>query len=97
MDFWQVHSRYIVAKDSSYGRVETSICPAADSVDRRVLPRLESIVMVEIVGRFPKVEHFVTVLDRTVEGGDYMADQEDVEGHNGRELEWSLFWSVEFS
>ena len=85
-----------MAKNSSDGRVEASIRPAADGVDRRVLPRLESIVMVEIVGWFPKVEHFVTVLDGTVEGGDYMADQKDIEGHDGRELEWSLFWAVNF-
>ena len=45
---------------------------------------MKSIVMVEIVGGFPKVEHFVTVLNRTVEGGDHMADQEDVEGHDSR-------------
>lgn len=95
MAFGQVHSRYIVAEDSSDGCVEASISPAADSVDRGVLPCLKPIVMVEIVGRFPKVEHFVTVLDRAVEGGNYMADQEDVEGCNGRELEWSLFWSVD--
>ena len=84
-----------MAENPSDGRVEASIGPAANCVDRRVLPRLESIVMVEIVGGFPKVEHFVTVLDRAVEGGNYMADQEDVEGCNGRELEWSLFWSVD--
>jgi hypothetical protein len=93
--FGQVHSRYIVAENSSDGRVEASISPAADSVDRGVFPCLKSIVMIEIVGRFPKIEHFVTVLDWTVEGGYYMADQEDVEGCNGRELEWSLFWSVD--
>ena len=96
MAFGQVHSRYIVAEDSSDGRVEASIRPTADSIDRRVLPGLKPIVMVEIVRRFPKVEHFVTVLDRAVEGGNYMADQEDVEGCNGRELEWSLFWAVNF-
>jgi hypothetical protein len=64
--------------------MEASVRPAADSIDRGVLPGLESIVMVEIVGRFPKVEHFVTVLNRTVEGGDYMADQEDVKSNNSR-------------
>jgi hypothetical protein len=93
--FGQVHSRYIVAEDSSDSRVEASISPAANCIHRRVLPRLKSIVMVEIVGRFPKIEDFVTVLDWTVEGGDYMADKEDVEGCNGRELEWSPFWSVD--
>jgi hypothetical protein len=53
--------------------------------------------MIEIVRGFPKVEDFVTVLDRTVEGGNYMADQEDVEGCDSRELKWSLFWSVNLS
>jgi hypothetical protein len=92
--FRKVHSRYIVTENSSDGCVEASIRPAADSVDRGVLPRLKPIVMVEIVGRLPKVEYFVTVLDRAVESGDYMADQEDVEGHDSRELERSLFWAV---
>ena len=73
-----------MAEYSSDGRVEASVRPTADSVDRGVLPCLKSIVMAEIVGGFPKVEHFVTVLNWTVEGGDHMADQEDIECRNGR-------------
>lgn len=52
--------------------------------------------MVEVVCRFPEIEDFVTVLDRTVEGGNCMADKEDVEGRDGGELKGSLPWSVDF-
>jgi len=55
---------------------------------------LESVVVVEVVCWLPEIEDFVTVLDRTVEGGNDMADEEYVEGYNGRELEWSLLRSV---
>lgn len=52
--------------------------------------------MVVVVCRFPEIEDLVTVLDRAVEGGNRMADKEDVKGRNGRELKRSLLWSVDF-
>ena len=92
----QVHSRYEPAEYSSDGRVEASISPAANRIYRRILPCLESIVMVKVVCGFPEIEDFVTVLDRTVEGGNCMADKEDVKGRDGGELKRSLPWSVDF-
>lgn len=74
--------------------MEASIRPAANSVYRGILPCLESVVVVEVVCWLPEIEDLVTVLDRTVEGGDDMADEEYVECYNGRELECSLLRSV---
>lgn len=75
-------------------RVQPSVCPAANSVDRRILPGLEAIVVVQIMSRLPEVEDFIAVLDRAIERRNDMAYEEDIESNNGRELEFSSLGSV---
>lgn len=43
--------------------------------------------MVEIMGRFPKVEDLVTVLDRGIEGCNAIGYEKDVESYVQREVE----------
>jgi hypothetical protein len=66
--------------------MDASVCPAADSILRGVLPRLKSIAMIQIVCRLPVVEHFVTVLNGRVQGSYDIGCSEDVEGDDRLEL-----------
>jgi hypothetical protein len=50
------------------GRVQACIRPASDRIDWGVLPCLQAIAMIEVVGGLPVVEDFVAVLDRGIEG-----------------------------
>jgi hypothetical protein len=67
-------------------RMDASVRPAADCILRRILPRLKSIAMVQIVCRLPVVEHFVTVLNGCVQGRYNIGCSEDVEGDDRLEL-----------
>jgi hypothetical protein len=78
-------------------RVESRIRPAPDGILGRVLPRLQSIAVVEVVRRLPVVEDLVTVLDGREKGSGNIGSGEDVEGNDGLELEWRfLRWSWGF-
>jgi len=57
--------------------------PAPDGVVGRVLPRLETVAMAEVMGGFPIVESLVTVLDRREQCGYQIGNQESVEGKDG--------------
>jgi hypothetical protein len=46
--------------------------------------------MAEVVGRFPVVEDFVTVLNGREGGGDEVSKGEDAEGRDDAELGWLL-------
>lgn len=87
---WQIHAGQ-ESTGTSYGCVETSVCPTADGIDGRVFPCLKAIVVVEVMRRLPEVEYFVTVLDRTEEGCNDMAHEKGIEGNDWGELEWSFF------
>jgi hypothetical protein len=92
--FRKIHSRDKASEYLSNRGMETSVRPAADGVYRGVLPCLEPVVVVEVVCWLPEIEDFVTVLDWAIEGGNDVADEEDVEGYDSRELKWSLLRSV---
>lgn len=71
--------------------MRSSVSPASDGVYWRVLPSLESIVVVEIMSWLPEIEDLVAVLDRTEEGRNQMTSQKDIKCDDGTELEWGLF------
>lgn len=43
--------------------------------------------MVEVVGRFPVVEHFIAVLNGAENSGQNVEGEEDVEGEDGFNME----------
>lgn len=93
----QVHTGYDLAESACDRCMEAGIGPTANGVNRRILPCLESVVMVQIVCWLPEVEDFIAVLDWTVESCDDMAGKKDVEGYYSRQLERSLLWSAKVS
>jgi hypothetical protein len=60
--------------------MQAGISPAANGVFGRVLPRLESIAMVEIVGGLPVVEDLITVLDWGEDSSRKIGSCEETEG-----------------
>jgi hypothetical protein len=87
----EVHSRHDLAESCDDRRVGPRVSPAADGVYWRVLPCLESIVVVEVMSWFPEVEDFVAVLDWAEEGRDQVTCEEDIERSDGTKLERRLF------
>lgn len=86
-------------------RVQGDIQPAADGIVGRVLPRLESVSVRQVMGRLPIVEGFVAVLDRRKGGGNQVGDEKDVKGLDrfdgvragfpvGEELAALAFWEA---
>jgi hypothetical protein len=87
----EVHSRHDLAESCYDRRVGSGVGPASYGVNWRVLPCLESIVMVEVMSWFPEVEYFIAVLDWAEEGSDQMTCEEDIECSDGTKLERRLF------
>jgi hypothetical protein len=69
--------------------VQGNIQPAPNCILGRVLPGLQSIVMAEIVRRFPVIERLVAVLYRGIEGSKKIGDEEDIESPNWLDCERS--------
>lgn len=67
--------------------MKRNVGPRADCVRRGVLPGLEAIFVVEVVGRFPVVEYFIAVLNGAEDGSQDVEGEEDVEGEYGFDME----------
>ena len=48
--------------------MERDVEPGTDGIKGRELPSLQAVGMIEIVGRLPEVEDFITVLDWGIDG-----------------------------
>ena len=69
--------------------MQGNIQPAPNRILGRVLPGLQSIVMAEIVRRFPVIERLVAVLYRGIEGSKKIGNEEDIESPNWLDCERS--------
>lgn len=56
------------------------IQPAANTIFWGILPGLQSVPMVEIMGRLPVVEDFITILNRSVRCRKQINSEESIKG-----------------
>jgi hypothetical protein len=64
----------------------TNVGPAPDRIFGRIFPCLETIVMAEVVRRFPVVEYLIAVLYWGEGCRNNMGSEEYIEGDNGFDL-----------
>jgi len=50
-------------------RMYANVCPASNSIHWGVFPSLQSVAVIEIMGRFPVVEDLIAILYRRIECG----------------------------
>lgn len=68
--------------------MEACIGPTADGIVGRVLPRLQSIAVIEVVRRLPVIEDFITVLNWRADSSSHIGCQKKVKCRP----RWHLGW-----
>lgn len=72
--------------------VEEDIQPTSDGVLGGILPRLESVAMVEEMCRLPVIEGLVAILNGRIRSSESIGYEKHVEGHIQREIEYGWPW-----
>ena len=61
--------------------MQANIKPAPDGIDRRVLPGLHTVAMIEVVRGLPEVVNLITVLNWRIQGSKGVSSEEYREGN----------------